>query len=405
MDPIADILDELRAGRMIVLADDEDRENEGDLVIPAECATPDAVNFMLREARGMMCVALGPEVCDAIQLEPQSRVNTSQRSTAYTITVDALASFGITTGVSAHDRSVTIQRLAHPEASPHDFDRPGHIQPLRARRGGVLVRAGQTEGSVDLCRMAGLRPAAVIIEVMNDDGTMARRPQLEALCDQHRLKMCSVAQLIKHRLGEEHLIQRVGEPTPIDTPAGPFTAIAYRSRVDALPHLALCRGRVGQRTPEGGPVDMDHPVLVRMHSQNLLGDVFGDTTQPSGDTLHAAMRMIADADEGAVVYLRHEGMGKGLLQQLQTHTPPELAHEESSYDGNNHSDDDGYQPGKSQPNPGTQPPRDSSAYGIGSQILRDLGIRQLRLISNHPVHPTALDGFGLSINEFVPVKP
>jgi len=403
MDSIADILEELKAGRMIVLADDEDRENEGDLVIPAECATPEAVNFMLREARGMMCVALGPEVCDRLQLEPQSRVNTSQRSTAYTITVDAAAAFGITTGVSAADRSVTLRRLAHPDAGPQDFDRPGHIQPLRARRGGVLVRAGQTEGSVDLCRMAGLRPAAVIIEVMNDDGTMARRPQLEALCDKHNLKMCSVAQLIRHRLGQEHLIQRVGEPTPVDTPAGPFTAIAYRSQVDPLPHVALIRGDIGQRTPEGAPVDIDHPVLVRMHSQNLLGDVFGDQAQPSGATLHAAMRMIADRGEGAVVYLRHEGMGRGLLQELQTHTTPQITHEHA--EGESPAEQDTpFNPGASQSTPGTKPPRDSSAYGIGSQILRDLGIRRLRLISNHKVHPTALEGFGLSIDEFVPVK-
>jgi len=366
-------------------------------VIPAQFATPEAVNFMLREARGMMCVALGPEVCDALQLEPQSRVNTSQRSTAYTVTVDALASFGITTGVSAQDRSITLRRLADPDASPRDFDRPGHIQPLRARRGGALVRAGQTEGSVDLCRMAGLRPAAVIIEVMNDDGTMARRPELEALCEQHSLKMCSVAQLIKHRLGQEQLVRRVGEPTVIDTPAGPFTAIAYRSHVDPLPHLALCRGDIGKTRG-----DIDRPVLVRMHSQNLLGDVFGDRAQPSGDTLHAAMRMIADAGEGAVVYLRHEGMGKGLLQQLQTHTPPEITHE---FEGGEGDEDTPYNPGASQPNPGTQPPRESSAYGIGSQILRDLGIRQLKLISNHRVHPTALDGFGLKIDSFVPVRP
>jgi len=405
MDSIPDILTALKAGEMIVLADDEDRENEGDLVVAAEFATPEVVNFMLREGRGMMCVALGPDLCDHLQLEPQSRVNTSQRSTAYTVSVDAAPRFGITTGVSAADRSTTLQRLAAPDASPNDFDRPGHVQPLRARKGGTLVRAGQTEGSIDLCKMAGLRPAAVIIEVMNDDGTMARRPELEALCSKHHLKMCSVAQLIKHRLQQDRLIRRIDETAPITTPYGTFNAVAFRSHVDAMPHVALCLGRVGRRDAQGHTIEIPDPVLVRMHSQNLLGDVFGDLTQPSGSTLHESMKMIAERGEGAVVYLRHEGMGKGLLQQLQTLSHPELDQEHDDPAAEGEDEDTPFKPGAGQQTPGTQPPRDTSAYGIGSQILRDLGIRHLQLITNHPFHPTALQGFGLEIDAFIPVNP
>ena len=375
MHPIPEILDALRRGEMIVLVDDETRENEGDLVCAAQHVSPQTVNFMLREGRGMMCVALGGELCDRLDLPPQSAVNTSQRSTAYTITVDAAARFGLTTGVSAADRAVTARQLASPEARPTDFDRPGHMQPLRARDGGCLVRAGQTEGSVDLCRLAGLRPAAVIIEVMNADGSMARRDDLHRLCEQHQLKMCSVADVIQHRLAREKLVERI-DTAPFRCEAGEFTLIAYRSLVDSLPHVALTCGNVGKLDESGEPVVIDEPVLVRMHSQNLLGDVFGDVDDPSGKLLQAAMRRIQQEGRGAVVYLRHEGMGKGLLQRLQT-----LHH-----------------PRDAEPAPAM-----NASYGIGSQILRDLGLRQLRLLTNHPVHPTALSGFGLEITAFEPI--
>ncbi|MEX0655409.1 MAG: 3,4-dihydroxy-2-butanone-4-phosphate synthase [Phycisphaeraceae bacterium] len=393
MDSIADILTDLRAGRMIVLVDDEQRENEGDLVCAAEHVTPEIINFMLREGRGMMCVALDGSICDALDLEPQGRVNTTQRGTAYTISVDADARFGLTTGVSAADRTTTIRVLIDPKTRPDDLARPGHMQPLRARDGGCLVRAGQTEGSVDLCKLAGLRPGGVIIEVMNEDGTMARRPQLEALCQKHGIKMCSVADIVHHRLEREQLVERV-ETLPFENAYGRFNLIAYRSLVDPLPHIALTCGDVGTLDPAGQPVPIDEPVLVRMHSQNLLGDVFDDATQPSGQTLRHAMQMIQHAGRGAIVYLRHEGAGQGLLKRLQT------ARRDSRElpDAGEH-----LQLGDAHPTPGIMPPIDKGAYGIGCQILRDLGLRRLKLITNHPFMPTALSGFGLAIDDFVPV--
>jgi len=393
MDSIPDILDELRAGRMIVLVDDEDRENEGDLVCAAEFATPEIVNFMLREARGMMCVPLSGEICDHLELSPQSSVNTTQRGTAYTVSVDAHERFGITTGVSASDRAATIRALIDVNATINDFAKPGHVQPLRARAGGTLVRAGQTEGSIDLCKLAGLRPGAVIIEVMNEDGTMARQPELEKICKTHSLKMCSVADIIQYRLEREKLVQRI-DAVPFESAAGRFELIAYRSVVDPLPHVALVCGDIGKLDSAGNVHDVDEPVMVRMHSQNLLGDVFDDVNQPSGTTLRAAMKMIQAEGCGALVYLRHEMAGRGLLQRLQTFQLPD---EEEAREG--------FTPrlGQGQPNPGMMPPADKGAYGIGCQILRDLGIRQIRLITDHPFKPTSLGGYDLEICEFIPV--
>jgi 3,4-dihydroxy 2-butanone 4-phosphate synthase / GTP cyclohydrolase II len=394
MHPIPDILDDLRAGKKIVLVDDEQRENEGDLVCAAEFVTPGVVNFMLREGRGMLCVALSGAVCDRLDLQPMSRVNTSQRSTAYTVTVDAHQRFGVTTGVSASDRATTIKLLSDDDARPTGFDRPGHMQPLRARDGGTLVRSGQTEGSVDLCRLAGLRHAAAIIEVMSEDGTMARRPELLELCERHGLKMCTVADVVHHRLKHEQLIERI-EAVPFENDLGRFTLIAYRSLVDPFPHVALVCGGVGRLDARGNPVPVEGPVLVRMHRQNLLGDVFGDTTQPSGKTLRSAMRMIQERGSGAVVYLRHEGMGAGLLKRLQT---------AADMMDTQKSDDDRPRLGESLSTPGVEPPGNKGAYGIGCQILRDLGVAQLDLITDHPFTPTALSGFDLTINRFVPIR-
>ncbi|MEQ9455196.1 MAG: 3,4-dihydroxy-2-butanone-4-phosphate synthase [Phycisphaeraceae bacterium] len=387
MHPISEILDELRQGKMIVLADDEHRENEGDLVIAAQFITPEVISFMLRQAAGMMCVALSPAICDRLRLDPQAVVNTSSRSTAYTVSVDAHDRYGVTTGVSAQDRVTTLRLLADPASGPMDFVRPGHIHPLRARAGGVLVRTGQTEGSVDLCRLAGLEEAAVIIEVMKGDGTMARRPDLERLCSEHNLKMCTVADVIEHRLSRELLVERVDE-AEIETAEGPFRLIAFESRVDPMPHVALVKGEIGRLDADGLPVDIDEPVLVRMHSQNLLGDVFGDVSKPSGRSLRAAMRKIQAEGRGAVVYLRHEGMGAGLLKRLQTLKESER------------SDEPRPQPVRSQEHPGVRPPARKQDYGIGSQILRNLGIRRLKLLTDHPFTPTALSGFGLSIEGF-----
>lgn len=378
---------------MVVLVDDEARENEGDLVCAAEFTTPEVVNFMLREGRGMLCVALGADVCDRLELGPQSAVSTAPRSTAYTITVDADARFGVTTGVSAADRARTIQTLIDDRTTPDDLNRPGHVQPLRARRGGTLVRAGQTEGSVDLCRLAGLKQGATIIEVMNPDGSMARRDDLEKLCETHGLKMCSVADVIATRMERDTLVHRL-ESAPFETDLGTFELIAFQSEVDPLPHVALCCGGVGDLDEAGQPRPMDEPVLVRMHSQNLLGDVFADASQPTGSTLRQAMRMIQDEGRGAVVYLRHESMGTGLLRRLQTlQRSPEQARDDAER----------HRIGTTQDTPGVAPPRNKQDYGIGSQILRELGITRLRLITDHPFTPTALSGFGLMIDEFVPL--
>ncbi len=377
---------------MVVLVDDEQRENEGDLVCAAQHATAQNINFMLREARGMLCVPLSGALCDLLDLAPQSAVNTAQRGTAYTVSVDAHEKFGVTTGVSAADRARTIEVLIETGTGPADLARPGHVQPLRARDGGVLVRAGQTEGSVDLCRLADLREGAVIIEIMNEDGTMARHDDLGRFCARHDLKMCSVADIIQHRLQREKLVERI-DAVPIETEHGSFELIAFRSFVDPLPHVALVCGGVGKLDALGQTTAIDEPVLVRMHSQNLLGDVFGDREQPSGQTLRAAMAAIQAEGRGAVVYLRHEMAGSGLLQQLQTSQPPL----------GGAKDDEGPKIGKGQPQPGIKPPPNMGSYGIGCQILRQLGIHRLRLLTNHPFHPTALTGFELQITQFVPV--
>ncbi len=403
MDPIPDILDDLRKGQMIVLVDDEKRENEGDLVCAASSVTAAIVNFMVQKGRGILCLAMSGQMCDRLELSPQSLVNTALHGTAFTVSVDADARFGVTTGVSASDRATTIRVAIDDQTRPTDLKRPGHVNPLRARDGGVLVRAGQTEGSVDLCRLAGLKPAAVIIEIMNEDGSMARVDDLRSLCAGHGLKMCSVADVIHYRLEREHLVERI-DSVPFDSEFGRFTLVAYRSAVDPLPHVALVCGPVGQLDPSGAPIQIAEPVLVRMHSQNLLGDVFHDLKQPSGRTLCSAMRLIRDAGHGALVYLRHEGMGSGLLKRLQTlHLPHDGSDtaggdRPSSFD---HEDHD-LVTGHGVPSPMKQPVAKRD-YGIGSQILRDLGIRKLRLLTNHPIHPTGLEGFGLEISEFVQV--
>ena len=393
VDPIPEILEQLRGGRMIVLVDDEQRENEGDLVCAADRVTAQTINFMLREGRGMLCVPLSGETCDRLELGPQSLINTAQRGTAYTVSVDAHERFGVTTGVSAADRAATISVLRDPQSVPGDLARPGHVQPLRALDGGVLVRAGQTEGSVDLCRLAGLTCGAVIIEIMNADGSMARQADLRRFCSRHELKLCSIAEIIQHRMQREKLVERI-DTAPFETEHGPFTLIALRSAVDRLPHVALVCGDVGRLDDFGQPIELDDPILVRMHSQNLLGDVLGDLRQPTGRTLALAMKAIQAEGCGALVYLRHEMTGRGLLQTLHT------LHETI---GSGTAQDQSPKLGIGQPHPGMQPPPHKGAYGIGCQILYHLGIRRLRLLTNHPFQPTALSGFGLEISEFVSV--
>src|SRR5437764_11650288 len=303
--PIPEILEDLKAGRMVVLVDDEDRENEGDLVIAAERCGPEAINFMLKHARGVICLSLTEERCDRLRLHPQTHINSAALGTAFTVTVDAHKRFGVTTGVSAKDRAKTIEVAIAEDAQPHDLNRPGHINPLRAREGGVLVRAGQTEGSVDLARLAGMKPAAVICEVMRDDGEMMRRPELEEFCKTHNLKMCTIADLISYRLKREQFIRRI-ESITLPTRWGVFKLHAYQSAIDPQPHLALCKGGIGDLDAEGKVIVHEEPVLIRVHSECLTGDVFASGKCDCGDQLSAAMQMIEDAGKGVLVYLRQE---------------------------------------------------------------------------------------------------
>jgi 3,4-dihydroxy 2-butanone 4-phosphate synthase/GTP cyclohydrolase II len=402
---IPEAIDDLRRGRMVILTDDEDRENEGDLVLPAQFVTPEAVTFMLSVARGYMCLALTEADCDRLDLHPQAAVNTTARGTAFTVSIDLHPRHGGTTGVSARERARCIQMAIDPRYGPQDFVRPGHINPLRARDGGVLVRTGQTEGSVDLCRLAGLAPAAVIIEIMRDDGEMARLPDLLKLGAQHGLKVCSVAQLIQHRLERESLVRRI-EPvagTPVRTRRGAFNLLAYSSLVDALPHVALTAGDVGRLDGAGRPVESDEPLLVRMHRRSLLGDVFGvrarDTGPTSAEQLDLAMQRVQHEGRGAIVYLRQEGhvgdggvaSDSGLEALLQT---PRRGGAQRGADTPDLAHPDGHAAGL---------PRQMRELGIGCQILRDLGARRLRLLTNHAQELPALEAFGLKIVERVPL--
>src|SRR3982751_2898119 len=306
--PIPEVLEDLKAGKPIVLVDDEDRENEGDLVYAAERVTPEAINFMVKQARGVVCLALTADRCDKLHLHAQVERNTAQLGTAFTVTVDAHPKFGVSTGVSARDRSTTIQVAIAEDAQPQDLLRPGHINPLRARDGGVLVRAGQTEGSVDLARLAGMKPAAVICEIMRDDGEMARRPELEEFSRKHGLKMCTIAELISFRLKREQFVKRI-ESVTLPTRWGTFRLHAYQSAVDPQPHLALCKGGVGELDVEGKVIVQEEPVLVRVHSECLTGDIFGSAKCDCGPQLDSAMKMIEAIGKGVLVYLRQEGRG------------------------------------------------------------------------------------------------
>jgi len=383
MNTIEDVLADFKAGRMIVLADDESRENEGDLVCAAEKVTPETINFMTKFGRGIVCLSMTNERADQLALHPQVMNNTSQFGTAFTVSVDAAG--GITTGVSAPDRARTIQLACRPDATPADFVRPGHVFPLRARDGGVLVRAGQTEGAVDLARLAGMKPMAVICEIMNEDGTMARRADLMKFCLDHDVRMCSIADIIRYRLRSERLIERAVE-IPIQLEAGSFQLIAYRSLVDPEPHIALCAGGVGQLDEAGQPIMHSEPVLVRVHSECLTGDVFGSLRCDCGAQLHTALARIAAAGKGALVYVRQEGRGIGLLNKLKAY---KLQIE------------DGLDTVDANLNLGLEV--DRRDYGVGNQILRDLGLTKLRIMTNNPKKIYGLEGFGLKIVERVPI--
>ncbi len=383
--PIDEILDELRAGRLIILVDDEDRENEGDLVCPAQSITPDKVNFMLRHGRGTLCVPLTRARCERLNLHPQVAVNNTRNGTAFTVTIDGAPHLGVTTGVSSWDRATTIRHTVAEEAVAGDFVRPGHVNPLIAADGGVLVRAGQTEGSVDLCRLAGLLPGAAIIEVLNEDGTMARVPELTQFSRTHGIKMCTVADLIEHRMRRERLVERV-ETVPLRNEFGDWLLIGYRCQTDKYEHVALCKGGIGEVDATGAVQPIHEPVLARVHSECLTGDVFGSMRCECGQQLRAAAELIAKEGRGVIVYLRQEGRGIGLINKLHAYR----------------LQDEGLDTVEA--NQALGFPADRRDYGVGAQILRDLGISHVRILTNNPKKTSRLHVYGLDVMGQLPLE-
>ncbi|MGB6387479.1 MAG: 3,4-dihydroxy-2-butanone-4-phosphate synthase [Terriglobales bacterium] len=372
-------IEEIRAGKMIVVIDDEDRENEGDLTLAAEKVTPEAINFMAKHGRGLVCLAMTEERLDHLRIGPMTTENTSQYGTAFCEAIDARQ--GVTTGISAHDRAHTIKVAIDPATRPSDLARPGHMFPLRARKGGVLVRAGQTEASVDLARLAGMVPAGIICEIMKDDGTMARVPDLIEFCRTHEMKMLTVAELIRYRMQHERYVHRVGEAL-VETKYGEFRLIAYESEVDGGDsHMALLRGDIGRDDRS----DSQEPVLVRMHAHCLLGDVFGATGCDCHQTLEASLKIIAEEDRGALIYLHQTSKGfssekigdQSFLTFHRERRHPSLPESERKI---------------------------HREIGLGAQILSDLNLKRIRLLTNHPRRVAALEGFDIEIVEQVPVK-
>ena len=364
-------IEDIRNGRMVVVADDEDRENEGDLICAAQLVTPAIVNFMMR-AKGMICLALTPERVDQLGLSQQGEENTEAMRTAFTVSIDAGPRFGVTTGISAADRAKTIQVAVDPASVPGDLRRPGHVHPLRAREGGVLQRVGHTEAAVDLARLAGLYPAGVICEILNDDGSTAKRPQIEEYCAEHGLTFITVAQLVAYRLRNERLVQRVAEAR-LPTEFGTWKIVGYRNEVDDHEHVALVHGEVADG--EG--------VLVRMHSKCLTGDVFHSLRCDCGWQLHSAMQQIEQEGRGVIVYLDQEGRGIGLLNKLKAY---EL--QDTGVDTVEANERLGFKP-------------DLRNYGIGAQILLDLGLRSIRVLTNNPRKLVGLEGYGLRVTDGV----
>ena len=371
---IEEAIEEIKSGRMVILVDDEDRENEGDLCMAAEAVTPDAINFMAKYGRGLICLPMTSDKCDALNLPLMVNDNTSRFQTGFTVSIEAKT--GITTGISAADRATTILTAVADNAKPSDLARPGHIFPLRARDGGVMVRVGQTEGSVDLARLAGLKPAAVICEIMDDDGTMARMPSLEKFSEKHQVGICTVADLVAYRTRTECFVRPAAETIIPTVIGGDFRIVAFENDVDNLTHIALVKGEI----------DSTEPVLVRVHSECMTGDIFGSLRCDCADQLHKAMAMIDAEGSGVIIYMRQEGRGIGLVNKLKAY---EL--QRQGLDTVEANQKLGFKD-------------DLREYGIGAQILVSLGVRKMRLLTNNPKKMVGLEGYGLSITEQIPIE-
>ena len=372
---IKQAIEDIRSGKMVILVDDEDRENEGDLTMAAECVTPEAINFMARYGRGLICLSLTGEKADELSLPMMVNKNTSPFETGFTVSIEAKK--GVTTGISAADRATTVLTAVAEGAGPEDLVRPGHIFPLRARDGGVMVRVGQTEGSVDLARLAGLTPAGVICEIMDDDGTMARMPSLEKFSEEHGIGICTIADLVAHRTRTESFVTRAAETEIPTAYGGNFRIIAYANMIDNLTHIALVKGEI----------DPEKPVLVRVHSECMTGDIFGSMRCDCGDQLHNAMEMVADEGSGVILYLRQEGRGIGLVNKLKAYAL-QLDQGLDTVEANLEL---GFKD-------------DLRDYGIGAQILVDLGVRKMRILTNNPKKMVGLEGYGLSVEEQVNIE-
>lgn len=371
---IKQAIEDIRNGKMVILVDDEDRENEGDLTMAAEAVTPEAINFMATYGRGLICLPLDASIADSLGLPMMVEDNTSQFGTGFTVSIEAKE--GVTTGISAADRATTILTAVADGTKPSDIARPGHIFPLRARDGGVMVRIGQTEGSVDLARLAGLKPAAVICEIMDDDGTMARMPSLEKFSKKHNIGICTVADLVKYRLRNESFVKKAAQTIIPTRVGGEFTIIAYENDLDNLTHIALVKGEI----------DPEQPVLVRVHSECMTGDIFSSLRCDCQDQLHTAMAMMEKEGNGVILYLRQEGRGIGLVNKLKAYE-----YQRQGMDTVEANERLGFK-------------ADMRDYGVGAQMLVDLGVKKMRLLTNNPKKMIGLEGYGLSVEEQVPIQ-